>query len=86
MLSVPNESLINTSKALLRRTGLLRLLFPSGHAGYEMPDRMDDEWHLHTLDRAGFLARVPPSLLVTHVHGVPLRWLPLRHAVRCEAV
>jgi ubiquinone/menaquinone biosynthesis C-methylase UbiE len=86
VLSVPNESLINTSKTLLRRTGLLRLLLRAGRSGYEMPDRMDDEWHLHTFDRASFVALVRPRLLVTHVHGVPFRWLPLRYVVRCEAV
>ena len=86
VLSVPNESLINASKTLLRRTGLLRLLLCVGRAAYTMPDRMDDEWHLHTFDRASFLALVRPRLLVTHVHGVPLRWLPLRYVVRCEAV
>ncbi len=85
VLSVPNESLINASKTLLRRTGLLRLFLRADRAEYEMPDRMDDEWHLHTFDRASFLALVPPRLLVTHVLGVPLRWLPLRYVVRCEA-
>ncbi len=86
LLSVPNESLINASKTLLRWTGLLRPLLRVGRAGYEKPDRMDDEWHLHTFDRASFLALVPPRLLVTHVLGVPFRWLPLRYVVRCEAV
>jgi SAM-dependent methyltransferase len=86
VLSVPNESLINAFKTLLRRAGLLRLLLRVGRAGYEMPDRMDDEWHLHTFDRASLLALIPPSLLVTHVHGVPRRWLPLRYVVRCEVV
>ena len=86
VLSVPNESLINAFKTLLRRAGVLGLLLRAGRAGYQMPDRMDDEWHLHTFDRASFLALIPPRLLVTHVHGVPLRWLPLRYVVRCEAV
>jgi ubiquinone/menaquinone biosynthesis C-methylase UbiE len=86
VLSVPNESLINASKTLLRRTGLLRILLRTGRAGYDMPDRMDDEWHLHTFDRVSFLALIPRTLRVTHVYGVPLRWLPLRYVVRCEAV
>jgi ubiquinone/menaquinone biosynthesis C-methylase UbiE len=86
VLSVPNEWLINASKTLLRRTGLLRLILRAGPAGYDMPDRMDDEWHLHTFDRASFLRLIPGTLLVTHVYGVPLRWLPLRYVVRCEAV
>jgi hypothetical protein len=47
---------------------------------------LPDEWHFHILDRAGFLALLPPRLLVAHVQGVVLRWLPLRDIVRCEAV
>jgi SAM-dependent methyltransferase len=86
VLSVPNESLINAFKTLLRRTGLLRLLLRTGPDGYDMPDRMDDEWHLHTFERASFLGLIPATLLVTHVYGVPLRCLPLRYVVRCEAV
>jgi ubiquinone/menaquinone biosynthesis C-methylase UbiE len=86
VLSVPNEPLINAAKTMLRRTHLLRLLLRVGRSGYEMPDRMDDEWHLHAFDRSSLLAIIPPSLRVTHVCGVPLRWLPLRYVVRCEAV
>ena len=86
VLSVPNEPLINAAKTVLRRTRLLRLLLRAGRSTYEMPDRMDDEWHLHAFDRSSFLAIIPPGLRVTHVCGVPLRWLPLRYVVRCEAV
>jgi SAM-dependent methyltransferase len=86
VLSVPNESLINDTKTLLRRARLLGLVMRDRTSGYEMPDRMDDEWHLHTFDRASFLALIPPGLRVTHVYGVPLRWFPLRYVVRCEAV
>jgi ubiquinone/menaquinone biosynthesis C-methylase UbiE len=86
VLSVPDEGLINASKTILRRTGLLRLLLRTGPGGYDMPERMDDEWHLHTFDRVSLLALIPRTLLVTHVYRVPLRWLPLRYVVRCEAV
>lgn len=86
VLSVPNEALINTGKTFLRRTRLLGLILRTGRDGYEMPDRMDDEWHLHTFDRASFLALIPSTLRVTQVRAVPLRWLPLRYVVRCEAV
>lgn len=85
VVSVPNESLINAFKRGLRRTGLLRLVLRTGQAGYTMPDRMDDEWHLHTFDRESLLALIPAGLRVTHVQSVPLPWLPLRYVVRCEA-
>lgn len=50
-----------------------------------MPERMDDEWHLHAFDLRTLLALVPPGLRVTRVEGIPFRWLPLRWVVCCDA-
>ena len=85
VVSVPNERLINTLKAALHRSGLYRLLMRARSGDYRMPERMDDEWHLHTFDLPSLLALVPPGLTVTRVEGVPFRWLPIRYVVRCEA-
>jgi ubiquinone/menaquinone biosynthesis C-methylase UbiE len=85
VVSVPNEGLINTLKAMLRRSGLYRLLLGGRSGDYEMPERMDDEWHLHVFDLAGLLAMIPQGLRVTRVEGIPFRWLPLRYVVRCES-
>lgn len=85
VVSVPNERLINTLKAMLRRSGLYRLLLRVRSGDYEMPERMDDEWHLHVFDLAGLLAIIPPGLRVTRVEGIPFGWLPLRYVVRCES-
>jgi hypothetical protein len=52
---------------------------------YDMPERMDDEWHLHAFDLAALRAIVPPSFTVTRVVGVPARALALRWVIRCEA-
>jgi len=52
---------------------------------YQMPERMDDEWHLHVFDLAGLLAMIPQGLRVTRIEGIPFRWLPLRYVVRCES-
>ena len=83
VLSVPNEALINRAKALVRRFGLWRLVMRG--ADYDMPERMDDEWHLHTFDLAAFRALVPPALTMTRVIGVPTRALALRWVMRCES-
>lgn len=83
VLSVPNEALINRAKAMLRRLGLWRLVMRG--SDYDMPERMDDEWHLHTFDLPAFRALVPPTLTVTRVVGVPVRGLALRWVMRCEA-
>jgi ubiquinone/menaquinone biosynthesis C-methylase UbiE len=85
VVSVPNERLINRLKTMLRWSGLYRLLLGVRSGDYEMPDRMDDEWHLHVFDLAGLLAMIPRGLRVTRVEGIPFRWLPLRYVVRCES-
>jgi SAM-dependent methyltransferase len=85
VVSVPNERLINALKGMLRASGLYRILLGSRKGDYQMPERMDDEWHLHVFDLAGLLALIPPGLRVTRIEGVPFRWLPLRYVVRCES-
>ena len=85
VVSVPNEGLINGLKAMLRKSGLYRVLLHARASDYQMPERMDDEWHLHAFDLAGLLALIPPGLRVTRIEGIPFRWLPLRYVVRCES-
>jgi len=83
VLSVPNERLINRVKTTLRRLGAWNLVMR--RADYAMPERMDDEWHLHAFDLAMLRSIIPPALRVTRVVGVPFRACPLRWVVRCEA-
>lgn len=85
VVSVPNERLINALKRILRASGLYRVLLGARSGDYQMPARMDDEWHLHVFDLAGLLAMIPPGLRVTRIEGVPFRWIPLRYVVRCES-
>ncbi len=85
VVSVPNERLINTLKALLHRSGLYGLLMRARSGDYRMPERMDDEWHLHAFDLSSLLAVIPAGLTVTHIEGVPFRWLPIRYVLRCRA-
>jgi SAM-dependent methyltransferase len=85
VLSVPNEPLINRLKALLYRTRLFDLVMRTRRAGYAMPSRMDEEWHLHAFDLDRLRDVIPEGLRLTRVVGVPSRWLPLRYVVRCEA-
>lgn len=42
--TLPNEQNINRVKSLLRKFGLFKLLLRN------VPDRMDQEWHLHVFD------------------------------------
>jgi ubiquinone/menaquinone biosynthesis C-methylase UbiE len=84
VVSVPNERLINRLKAMVRTTRLSRLVLRSASTDYAMPDRMDDEWHLHTFDLRRLLQMMPPTLRVARVERVPFGWLPLRYVVRLE--
>jgi ubiquinone/menaquinone biosynthesis C-methylase UbiE len=84
VLSVPNERLINRVKAGLRRAGAWNLVMR--RADYAMPERMDDEWHLHAFDLAMLRGIIPPTLRVTRLVGVPFRGCALRWVVRCEAL
>jgi ubiquinone/menaquinone biosynthesis C-methylase UbiE len=84
VLSVPNERLINRVKAGLRRAGVWNLVMR--RADYVMPERMDDEWHLHAFDLTMLRAIIPPTLRVTRAVGVPFRGCVLRWVVRCEAL
>ena len=86
VVSVPNERLINALKAWLHRSGLYGLLMRARAGDYAMPERMDDEWHLHAFDLPTLRALIPAGFRVARVEGVPFRWLPVRYVVRCEAV
>ncbi len=83
VVSVPNERLINRLKTLLRRTGVYHLLLRA-RSDYAMPERMDDEWHLHAFDLSTLLAMVPAGFRAARVEAIPFGWLPLRYVVRLE--
>jgi len=80
VLSVPNERLIDGTKALLARTHLLRWL---SSKDYRVPADMKDEWHLHEFDLEALRSVVVPHLHVQEVRGVPHALLPLRWVARC---
>jgi ubiquinone/menaquinone biosynthesis C-methylase UbiE len=84
VVSVPNERLINALKGLLRKTGLSQRLLREGSGGYAMPDRMDEEWHLHTFDLRALRDLIPVGCRITAIERIPFRWLPLRYVVRFE--
>ncbi len=76
VVTAPNERVINRLKCLLRRTGLWRLFF----GRYEAADRMEEEWHLHAMDRGllvGWLAEA--GYEVRKVQPLPAALLPMRY-------
>jgi len=82
VVTAPNEHFINRLKSVVYGLKLDRLLFWS----YKPSQRMDEEWHLHAMNRAGLRRLV-------HEAGLqPLRWihlpyvfLPMRNLVACKA-
>lgn len=84
VVSVPNESLINQIKTVFIRLGVYQRFFQQKGDYREMPKRMEDEWHLHTLKLDGWLHLFGKYFRVTGYRGIPFFWLPLRYVIRLE--
>lgn len=83
VISIPNERMINRIKKLV--FGLHLNTFFSGR-GYSVPDRMDDEWHLHTFDLKLLRESLQGQLSIIKVRSIPCTLLPLRYVVICNPI
>ena len=77
VVSVPNEALINQLKSLVFSIPGARLLVDK-ISGYDNPEHMEDEWHLHEFDKEELEASVSGLFKIIKFHGIPLRASPLR--------
>jgi ubiquinone/menaquinone biosynthesis C-methylase UbiE len=84
VVSVPNESLINRVKGIVFRLPLGRRLVGGGKGGYQVSEKMDDEWHLHEFDRARLERAVAGRFTIDALVGIPSRVLPLRLVARLQ--
>jgi ubiquinone/menaquinone biosynthesis C-methylase UbiE len=84
VISIPNESMINQIKGILIRLGVFNRLFRYRRNYTEMPQRMENEWHLHALKLKEWIGLFTKYFNVTHLKRVPFFWLPLRYVVRLE--
>jgi ubiquinone/menaquinone biosynthesis C-methylase UbiE len=84
IISVPNELWINRIKRILLRLGMFDWLLHRGEGYGKMPERMDDEWHLHALPLNEWLSLFKNFFRVTHLIRIPFFWLPLRYVIRLE--
>lgn len=83
IISVPNEFLINRVKRVLVYLRLFRCFNRSG--GYrKMPERMEDEWHLHAFRIEEWLNIFEGTFKVTRLKGIPFFWVPLRYIIRLQ--
>jgi SAM-dependent methyltransferase len=86
VVSVPNEQVINWLKRVAFALPLSRRLIAGDAGGYQVPLRMDDEWHLHAFSRARLEAAVDGQFLMREVVWIPSRVLPLRLLARLEPI
>jgi ubiquinone/menaquinone biosynthesis C-methylase UbiE len=85
VVSVPNEALINRVKGIVFRLPLgRRLVGGGGEGGYQVSEKMDDEWHLHEFDRARLERAVAGRFAIDALVGVPSRLVPLRLVARLQ--
>jgi ubiquinone/menaquinone biosynthesis C-methylase UbiE len=84
VISVPNEVWINRIKSLLLRLGIFRWFVNRRGEYKEMPERMEDEWHLHVFSLEEWLNLCRKWFKVTQLTRVPFFWLPLRYVIRLE--
>lgn len=71
VISVPNEKMINFIKKSMPRAG-------KSKAGYNAPDSMLDEWHIHEFNSARFRALSAGRFQVVEKAAVPYPFLPIR--------
>jgi ubiquinone/menaquinone biosynthesis C-methylase UbiE len=84
IISVPNEIWINRVKRVLIRLGVFGwLLRPKGEYG-KMPERMEDEWHLHAFSIEDWLVLFKNVFRIIRVRRIPFSWLPLRYVIQLE--
>ena len=84
VISVPNELWINRIKRVLIRLGIFEWLLHRGGEYGKMPERMQDEWHLHTFSLQEWLTLFNNFFRVTRLRRIPSSWLPLRYVMQLE--
>jgi SAM-dependent methyltransferase len=84
VVSIPNETLINTLKDALRKTGLYRLILGANDQEYQVSEKMDDEWHLHSFDMSLLKTTAQGIFQITRSLAAPFGLLPIRYAAKLE--
>jgi ubiquinone/menaquinone biosynthesis C-methylase UbiE len=84
VISVPNEVWINRIKSFLLRLGIFRWFVNRRGEYNDMPERMEDEWHLHVFTLEEWLDLFRKCFKVTRLTRIPFFWLPLRYVIRLE--
>jgi hypothetical protein len=83
VLSVPNEPLINRTKQILIKLRLFRFV-AAGGGDYTVPEKMEQEWHLHEFDSELLTSVTDGIFRIKRVIGIPVSWFPLGYAALLE--
>jgi ubiquinone/menaquinone biosynthesis C-methylase UbiE len=86
VISVPNETWISRAKEMIHALGLSRWLLHGSKGAYNSPDKMTDEWHLHSFDLALLREISENILLIRQTKAIPFSFVPLRYVVRCQVI
>lgn len=82
VISIPNEVWIDRVKKFLKALGLARWLLEGHQNTYSSPEKMTDEWHLHSFDLV-LLRQVTVNVLhLDEIRAIPHRFLPLRYVAK----
>jgi len=84
VLSVPNELWINRIKQILVRLRLFRWFLNRSGDYRQMPERMDDEWHLRSLSLEEWKLLFEKFFEVTRVKRVAFLWIPIRYVLQLQ--
>lgn len=84
IISVPNELWINRIKRVLIRLRIFDWLLHRGGEYGKMPERMEDQWHLHVFSLENWLILFNNFFRVTRLRSIPFSWLPLRYVMQLE--
>jgi ubiquinone/menaquinone biosynthesis C-methylase UbiE len=84
VISVPNEKLIDWVKNMIRKFHIDRWLMKGNQiSDYTSPNKMTDEWHLHSFDIHILRALLEPNLKIRIIKSIPFKIFPLRYVVQC---
>jgi ubiquinone/menaquinone biosynthesis C-methylase UbiE len=86
IISVPNELCINRMKRVLIRLGIFEWILHRRGGYAKMPERMEDEWHLHTFPLKNWMILFNNFFKVTRLRRIPFSWIPLRYVIQLEKI
>ncbi len=80
IITIPNERRINFAKRIMFALKLNKLF----EKEYKIPDRMNDEWHLHLFSLEVLKKLVNSKFDIIKIKRIPIPLFPLGYVVKCK--